>query len=170
VTRLPLDPDLLEDEPKQAVAGTPPRSAQDAARRPRVLIAVAVGGGAGSLARYGVSECLNPSSAGFPWGTFAVNVVGCLLIGVLMVVVTEHPRASWWWRPLWGVGFLGGFTTYSTMMLDLRDLTSDREWLVAGGYLVGSLVFGLVAVSVGLSIGRLASRGAAGDGRAGTRG
>lgn len=113
------------------------------------MAAVAVGGGVGSLARYAVASAL-PTGRGFPWSTFLVNTLGCLLIGVVMVYVTETGRPRRYVRPFLGIGVLGGFTTYSTAMLDVRTLGADGQWLLAEAYVVGSLAAGLVAVCLGV--------------------
>lgn len=121
-----------------------------------VLLAVAVGGGLGSLARYGVETVLQPGP--FPESTFAVNVVGCLLIGVLMVSITDIWSAGRLTRPFLGVGVLGGFTTYSTFMLDLHRLGSGGNWLVAEAYLAASVGVGLLCVEAGIVGTRLLMR------------
>lgn len=118
-------------------------------RKAPLVVAVAVGGAAGSLARYAVATKL-PTGDGFPWSTFAVNTVGCLLIGVLMVCVTEVWRPPRYVRPLLGIGLLGGFTTYSTAMLDLQKLGADGQWLLAEAYGAGSLAAGLTCVWLGV--------------------
>lgn len=124
-----------------------------------MLAVIALGGGLGSLARYGVALWMPTTKGGFPWSTFLVNVVGCLLIGALMVVATEIWPEGRLLRPFLGIGALGGLTTYSTMMLDLRTLGSSGEWLTAAGYLLGSLVGGALAVWAGVACMRRACRG-----------
>lgn len=119
-----------------------------------LLLAIGVGGGLGSLARYGVSLLL-PTRGGFPWSTFLVNTLGCLLIGVLMVCVTEVWRPARLARPFLGVGLLGGFTTYSTAMLDVRTLGVHGHEIVAAAYGVGSLAAGLACVWIGVMFTRL---------------
>ncbi|WP_158840624.1 fluoride efflux transporter FluC [Saccharothrix deserti] len=100
---------------------------------PAVLGAIALGGGLGGLARYGVSSVV----AG-PWGLLLINVLGCALIGVLMVLVPRlHPLA----RPFFGVGVLGGFTTFSAYALDIVHLGG----LMAFGYLFATLFLALGA-------------------------
>jgi CrcB protein len=108
-------------------------NAESAAARPArhgqapVLVAVALGGGTGAAARYAASLWWPAQTGGFPWTTFWVNVTGCALMGVLMVVVTEVWDAHRLVRPFLGTGVLGGFTTFSTYAVDLRDLfTADR--------------------------------------------
>jgi fluoride exporter len=111
-----------------------------------VLAVIAAGGGLGSLARYAVAEGIPTRRGAFPWSTFIVNASGCALIGVLMVFVGDVWRPGRYARPLLGIGFLGGYTTYSTMMLDLRTLGADGAWLTADLYLVATAVAGLAAV------------------------
>src|SRR5690348_233451 len=73
-----------------------------------VLVAIAIGGGLGALARYGLSQLLPTRPGEFPWATFFTNVLGCLLIGVLMVLITERWTVHRLVRPFLGVGVLGG--------------------------------------------------------------
>ncbi|MEV4512849.1 CrcB family protein [Dactylosporangium sp. NPDC049525] len=113
-----------------------------------VLAAVAVGGSAGSAARYGVALLLpHDAGAGVPWATLAVNALGCLLIGVLVVLVEgRHPLL----RPLLGVGVLGGFTTFSTYAVDAVVLADRGAAWTAAAYVAGTLVAALAAVSLGV--------------------
>ena len=126
------------------------------ARPPRdaaVLLSVALGGGLGSLARYGMAAALPPGS-GFPWSTFFVNTVGCLLIGAVVVLSTERWRPLSLARPFLGAGVLGGFTTYSTVMLELRTLGARGQWALAEVYGAGTLVTGLLCVWAGVAVTR----------------
>ncbi len=120
-----------------------------------LVAAIALGGGLGSLARYAIAVGLPTQPGRFPWSTFTVNIVGCVLIGVLMVFVTEVWRPGRYARPFLGIGILGGFTTYSTMMLDVRALAAAGNWLLADVYLLSSLVLGLVGVWLGALGSRL---------------
>ena len=79
--------------------------------RASVLAAISAGGIAGALARYGLAAAWPHPPAGFPWSTFVINVTGCFLIGVLMVIVTEVVTHKPLLRPFLGVGVLGGYTT-----------------------------------------------------------
>src|SRR6185295_14847300 len=87
-----------------------------------VLAVVAAGGGLGSAARYGLARALPSPATGFPWATFLTNVTGCLLLGVLMVYVLEVWPPRRYVRPFLGVGFLGGYTTFSTYTVELLTL------------------------------------------------
>jgi CrcB protein len=121
---------------------------------PRTLCVIAVGGALGALARYGVGLLLPTVPGRFPWGTFAINVVGCLLIGVLMVLVTDVFTGRPLLRPFLGVGVLGGFTTFSTYVNEVRGLLRPGSVPVAFGYLAGTLVSALLAVLVGMVVAR----------------
>ena len=112
--------------------------------------AVAAGGALGALARYGLAVAIPPVPGHFPLATFLTNVVGGLLIGVLIVVLTElttpHPLA----RPFLVTGILGGFTTFSTYAVDVEHLLAAHAVGVALGYLLGTLVAALAATWVGI--------------------
>jgi fluoride exporter len=121
---------------------------------------VALGGGLGALARYGIGRAWPTPAGGFPWATFTINVVGCLLIGVLMVLITEvwsaHPLA----RPFLGVGVLGGFTTFSSYAVEIRGLLRPGMVPVAFAYLAGTVLAALLAVLAGAWLTRAATRAA----------
>ena len=109
----PVDPDNQPEAPAQRrtpVAG--------------VLAAIAIGGVLGAEARYGLGVAIPHAAGQWPWATFLTNASGCLLIGVLMVVILElstpHPLV----RPLLGVGVLGGYTTFSTYNVDTLEATA----------------------------------------------
>jgi len=132
-----------------------------------ILAVIAIGGALGSLARWTLSRLLPHPADAFPWATFDTNVSGCLLLGVLMVFVLDVLPPSRYLRPFLGVGVLGGFTTFSTYMLDARGLLVAGRTATAGAYLFGSLFAGLVAVWAGVTLARLAVRIARGR-RSGT--
>lgn len=117
------------------------------------LIGIAVGGALGALARYGLDEAIERRGGLFPWGIFTVNVTGAFLVGVAVEVL--EPRFEEGWVRLAVVtGFLGAYTTFSTLSLDTyRLLDAGRVGLaLVNG--VGSLAAGLVAVWLGLRVGR----------------
>jgi CrcB protein len=122
---------------------------------PGVVAAVAAGGALGALARWAIGEALPHGTDRFPWSTFTVNVAGCFLIGILMVLVVERWSHRPLARPFLGTGVLGGFTTFSTYAVDTRGLLAAGEPGLAAAYLLGTLAVGLVAVVAGL---RLAER------------
>ncbi|MEV6278561.1 fluoride efflux transporter CrcB [Nocardia sp. NPDC051832] len=122
---------------------------------PMVLVAIAFGGGLGAVARYGVGELWPVLPGRFPWSTFMINVGGCFLIGILMFLITEVLVAHRLLRPLLGVGFLGGFTTFSTYSLEIRRLLESGDTAVAFGYLGGTVVAALAAVLLGMAAAQM---------------
>lgn len=119
------------------------------ARPVATLGAIAVGGALGALARAGAQAAVPHRPTGFPWSTFGVNVLGCLLIGVLMVLLTRvrvgHPLL----RPFLGVGVLGGFTTFSGYVADVQQAVRAGVPATALAYLTGTVVTALAALWVG---------------------
>ena len=133
----------------------PVRTRTRAARSQAPVFAViALGGGLGALARFGLARALPTHPGHFPWGTFTANVVGCFLIGVLMVLITEVWSAHRLVRPFLGVGFLGGFTTFSTYAVEIRGLLEPGEVVLAFIYLAGTLVGAMIAVIVAVWLTR----------------
>lgn len=110
-----------------------------------LLVVVAAGGALGSLGRYAVAVALPHDPAELPVATLLVNVLGCLLLGVL---VGGWPRARWV-RPFLGTGVLGGFTTFSAFALE-TDRLIDRRPVIALAYVGLSLLLGLAGAAAGL--------------------
>jgi CrcB protein len=114
-----------------------------------VLGVIAMGGVLGAEARYGLGVLLPHRVGEWPWATLLANTSGCLLIGVLMVMITERIRPHPLVRPLLGVGVLGGYTTFSTYAVDtLLTAQSGRAGL-AVLYAVATPLLALFAVSIG---------------------
>ncbi|MEV7554440.1 fluoride efflux transporter CrcB [Amycolatopsis sp. NPDC089917] len=128
--------------------------------RPRwdVLAAVGVGGALGSLARYGLSVALPHSPGRFALSTFATNVSGCLLIGVLMALLSATTDPHRLLRPFLGVGILGGYTTFSTYATDTLDLVTNGRPFTGLAYAFGTVVAALVAVYAGHGITRAVTK------------
>ncbi|HET7533998.1 MAG TPA: fluoride efflux transporter CrcB [Nocardioidaceae bacterium] len=123
-----------------------------------VLLVISMGGALGSLARWGVGELLPWSGEDFPWATFIENVSGGFLLGILMVFLLDVLPPRRYLRPFLGVGLLGGYTTFSTYMLETRELLYSGHVVTAVAYLGGSLLVGLVAVWLGIGTARLVDR------------
>jgi CrcB protein len=125
-----------------------------------VLAAIALGGGLGGLARHGLALALPTHPGRVPWGTLTANVLGCLLIGVLMVLITEVWSPHRLVRPFLGVGLLGGFTTFSTYAVEIRGLFVAGSAPLALGYLAGTLLSCLLATLTAVILTRLVTRSA----------
>jgi CrcB protein len=123
-----------------------------------VLAAASAGGVAGALARYTVAIAWPHPPSGFPWSTFVINVTGCFLIGILMVIVTEVVTHKPLLRPFLGVGVIGGYTTFSTYVVDIQRTAGAGALLVAFAYLALTLVGALLAVYAGTALTRAAVR------------
>ncbi|MFI9238409.1 fluoride efflux transporter FluC [Streptomyces sp. NPDC053079] len=111
-----------------------------------VVCAVSLGGGAGAAARYGAALLWPTAPGAFPWTTLLVNVVGCALIGVLLVTIAELGTPHRLTRPFLGTGVLGGFTTFSTYAVDIRQLAEDGRVGAGLAYLAVTLLAALAAV------------------------
>jgi CrcB protein len=122
--------------------------------RVSILTAIAAGGALGALARHVVGEALPTAPGAFPWGTFLINVSGCLLIGILMAVLGLLPAPHRLARPFLGVGILGGFTTFSTYAVQSHELVRLGHPAVALAYLGGTVPAALLAVVGGVFLVR----------------
>ncbi len=124
---------------------------------PWVLLGVIAAGGAlGAIGRYGLSVALPHARSGFPWATFLTNASGCLLLGALVVFVTELPRLPALTRPFLGVGVLGGYTTFSTAMVDTKTLAAAGAPRTALLYLLGTFLTAVLASLLGTLVARAA--------------
>jgi fluoride exporter len=144
----PVDPDVTEAD----LATVPRRAARLLRSRRDILAVIAVGGALGAAARYGLARALPHAPGEFAWSTLLTNVVGCFAIGVLMVIVIERLSSSRLVRPFLGTGILGGFTTFSTYVVDTRGLLAAGRPGPAAAYLFGTLILGLLAVVLGLRV------------------
>ncbi|MDT8437209.1 MAG: fluoride efflux transporter CrcB [Gemmatimonadota bacterium] len=127
-----------------------------------LLAWIALAGAAGAVARYGLSgwvQSLSPGS--FPWGTLAVNVLGCFLLGFALRVL-QLSALSPAVRGAVTVGFLGAFTTFSTFSFEAVGLLQEGRWTRAAAYVGGSVALGLAAVLAGLWLAAALQRPPAG--------
>ncbi len=144
---MPTDSDLSARVPLRRHASSVIRERWD------IIAVIALGGAIGSAARYGAGLLWPHDPSQIAWSTFTVNVVGGFLLGLLMALVDVWPPHRWV-RPFLGVGVLGGFTTFSTYMLDTQAIFLAGHPSNALLYLLGTLVVGLVAVWLGIAAGR----------------
>jgi fluoride exporter len=121
----------------------------------RTVVGVGIAGALGTLCRYGIGVFVADRYPGaFPLGTFLINVTGSFLLGLLFVLLTERAGLSPAWRTSVTVGFLGAYTTFSTFTLETFRLVEDGALGTAALNVIGSLAVGLIAVWLGVSLGR----------------
>ena len=123
---------------------------------------VALGGAAGSVARYAIAGALNPtpvahapepSWGAFPTGTLAVNLIGCALIGLLagwLGSASSQPNTHW--QPLLATGLLGGFTTFSAFGMETVHLVRAGLLMPAAAYVLASLTLGITLAAAGYAV------------------
>ena len=111
----------------------------------------ALGGALGALARWGVAEALPRQDGGWPWATLLVNLTGCLLIGLLTGALARRSPEPAWARPFLAVGVLGGYTTWSAFAVEVVALTDAGAPGLAAGYVLASVVGGVLAVAAGVA-------------------
>lgn len=141
IDRLPVDPDVE--------AAPTPHPWTLVRANADLLPFIAVGGAAGSLARWGLGKALPHTTHAFATGTLLVNLLGSLLLGILMALVLDVWSHTRYLRPLVGTGLIGGFTTFSTFTLDARS-EAVHSFPVATAYVLASVAGGLLAVLIGL--------------------
>jgi len=116
---------------------------------------IAVGGAIGAIARYQVAAMVQARvPVGFPYGTFLVNVSGCLIMGFVTPLLTErlgvHPN----WRYLIPIGFVGAYTTFSTFELETFRAITEGSWVIGLGNIAASVVAGYLALWGGVIAAR----------------
>ncbi len=120
------------------------------------IILIAIGGLLGSVARYLMASYITKLvQAPFPYGTFAVNIIGCLAIGIIYGLTA---RFNWFtpeWRLFLATGFCGGFTTFSSFAYENIQLLQQANYTTFALYITTSFVLGLAAVFAGLSLTRV---------------
>ncbi len=119
------------------------------------LIGIAAGGALGALCRYLLGNIIarNIGSV-LPWGTFVINIAGCFFMGALMTLIVERQLLPVAWRLFLCVGFLGGFTTFSSFGYEGVTLLLQGKLATALGYIGASSFLGLVAVGAGVLVAR----------------
>jgi CrcB protein len=117
------------------------------------VLFIGAGGFLGSIARYSLHLLISSRSlATFPWGTFTVNIIGCLLIGILVGLETRHELINEPLKWLLITGFCGGFTTFSTFSIEGLALLNEHQFGVFFGYAIGSVVIGILATFLGYGL------------------
>lgn len=120
-----------------------------------LVLAVALGGAAGALARYGLDRFIEHHLLTvFPWSTFVINITGCFAAGLAVVLLVDRHDTPDWVRTGIVVGFLGAYTTFSTFAQESHDLLSQGHAALGVADAAGSVVVGIAAVVAGIAVGR----------------
>lgn len=119
----------------------------------RRLAAIYVGGVIGALARVGLAEAAPHGPDGWPWATFAVNMVGALLLGYFFARLHDHPEESLA-HPFLTTGICGTLTTFSTLQLELFELVDAGHLGLASAYIGATLIVGYAFVRIGIALER----------------
>lgn len=116
------------------------------------LILVFIGGGVGSALRYLLGKVLNSPETGIPYGTFAANILGCLLIGIILGLAAKNDTLNSSQTLILATGFCGGFTTFSTFAYENHILLKSGDFTSFAVYTIASFVVGFLAVFFGLHV------------------
>ncbi|MBI5588750.1 MAG: fluoride efflux transporter CrcB [Deltaproteobacteria bacterium] len=120
------------------------------------ILLIALAGAAGTLLRYWLGGVVQRSAGvSFPWGTFAVNMLGCFLFGLIWSLAEERMAISAEVRIIILVGFMGGLTTFSSFVFETGALMRDSQWALAFGNIALENITGLVLLFLGFAAGRM---------------
>ncbi len=122
------------------------------------MLVIAIGGALGAIARYLIEKFFPSPPGTIPWATLIINISGSFLLGVVVTLTTEIWDPSPYKRAFLGVGFCGGYTTFSTWMVESALLINEAKVSLALGYVLISLVLGVIAVYIGIVLVRLVGR------------
>jgi CrcB protein len=117
------------------------------------LVVIFLGGCVGGYARYAVTEAWSTPRNAFPWSTFAVNVAGAFILGIVVVLATD-PRRSRHLRPLLGTGFSGALTTFSSVVVAADQLLAHQHAATAAAYVALTAVVALASTAAGMTTAR----------------
>lgn len=115
---------------------------------------IGIGGMIGSILRYTTSLLVKNSAAGFPFATFAVNIIGSLVIGWVFGMSLKEGGINWDWKLFLATGICGGFTTFSALSLEGVALLQQQRYGVFFMYFISSVVLGLLAAWLGLLLSK----------------
>lgn len=152
---LPIDPDLSPDDPGEPSPEHERSRVHRTRSHPLTLATIAAGGFIGTLGRYELSLAWPTLTGHFPAAIFVINTSGAFLIGFLLTLILERFNPPHHIRLFAVVGILGGWTTMSTFAVQADSLLKDNDPVMMAGYVTISLVAGIIAVALGMFLGRL---------------
>jgi CrcB protein len=122
----------------------------------KYLIWIALAGAVGTVSRFLVAGWVqNATGSRFPWGTLAVNLIGCFLFGLIFALIEDRVTISERVRHIALIGFMGAFTTFSTFGFETTVLIREQQWLLVAANLLAQNVGGILCVVLGLACARL---------------
>jgi CrcB protein len=121
----------------------------------RTALAIMIAGSLGALTRYALQAVIEPRTGDLPWGTFVINISGSFLLGLIFTLTTERINVEPWLRTALTVGFLGAYTTFSTLAFETVRLIDGGQMLAAFLNMAGSAVIGVLAVVAGIGVARM---------------
>jgi len=119
------------------------------------ILLVFIGGGFGSVARYLLGKLLNNSESGIPFGTFAANILGSLLIGIILGLAAKNEALTQSQTLLLATGFCGGFTTFSTFAYENHVFLKNGDFTTFALYTIASFVVAFLAVFGGMYVSKI---------------
>lgn len=163
---LPIDPDLEPDDPSEPQTHTADVHARTTGRRarPGIIAAIAIGGSLGTLSRAALGTAFPVTDDRLPFTTLGINLVGSFVLGFLIVVLLERLATPRLLRPFLTTGYLGGFTTFSTFMVESVQLGRHGHPLTAATYLIVAVIGGIGAAWLGIATGNRVALAPATDG------
>jgi CrcB protein len=146
-----------DDGPDTAaeVVAPPRRSRLPERFQPDIILTIALGGALGALARYEIAQWIKVAPDGFPWATFWTNLSGAFVLGLFLTLVIERFRPTRYLRPFFAIGFLGSYTTFSTLAVETVLLIKDGHVTLGVGYTLASVIVGLALAYLGIVLARL---------------
>ena len=141
-------------EPKSTSRRPSGRAPTRARGQADVLLAIAVGGALGAPARYEIAQLVPITPGTFPWATFWTNISGAFVLAIFLTILIERLPPTRFLRPFFGIGFLGAYTTFSTLAVETAKLVKDGDVALGVGYTLASITIGLLFAYLGIVSGR----------------
>ncbi|MFO7863295.1 MAG: fluoride efflux transporter CrcB [Salinivirgaceae bacterium] len=115
------------------------------------ILIIGLGGFLGTIARFLISKVIQEqTSSAFPWHTFAVNIIGSFIIGIIIAASFKNPGMNPTLKSFLAIGFCGGFTTFSTFALENQYLLATQQYITLALYILLSIITGILAVFLGM--------------------